>query len=335
MAKVTGFTADRMLVIENETVVDGQVQGDNLILMTREGTPIDAGNVRGPAGPAGPAGGISSVNDQTSGAVYAPRIFSTKAALDSGWTAAPAGSMAVTTDTETVWEKNASGWVVVNPSRIFASTADRDARWANPPEGAIATTVDGDVSWYKAPAGWNISNGIRVFASGAERDARWPSPPIGSLAITSDSNVLWQRSAAGWQPPNGTLVYSAQAAIPDLATGAIWPGWASNVYGIGSVNFPYPTRIQCLVSFSCGYGADWISWFSHLTPFHTGAPESPNVNDSSGQAVWSSSSLLHMYDVPAGVNVGFNHYFQAGGMGGNSTNVHTGGQAGYQVFSRM
>jgi len=50
MAEVTGFTAERMLVIENTTVVDGEVQGDNLILMTREGTPIDAGNVRGPTG---------------------------------------------------------------------------------------------------------------------------------------------------------------------------------------------------------------------------------------------------------------------------------------------
>src|SRR3954470_21260394 len=111
MAKVTGFTADRMLVIENETVVDGEVQGDNLILMTREGTPIDAGNVRGPQGPQGTPGapsGVGAVNDQSGAAVYAPRIFGSKALLDSGWAAAPVGAMAVTTDTETVWEKNAS-----------------------------------------------------------------------------------------------------------------------------------------------------------------------------------------------------------------------------------
>ncbi|MET0786629.1 MAG: tail fiber domain-containing protein [Paenisporosarcina sp.] len=54
MATVTGFTAERMLEIENTTVVDGEIQGDNLILLTREGTPIDAGNVRGPVGPVGP-----------------------------------------------------------------------------------------------------------------------------------------------------------------------------------------------------------------------------------------------------------------------------------------
>jgi hypothetical protein len=56
VATVTGFTADRMLEIENTTVVDGNVVGNNLILVTREGTQIDAGNVRGPQGPAGTPG---------------------------------------------------------------------------------------------------------------------------------------------------------------------------------------------------------------------------------------------------------------------------------------
>jgi len=55
MATVTGFTAERMLEIENSTVVDGEVQGDNLILQTRDGTPINAGSVRGPQGVPGPA----------------------------------------------------------------------------------------------------------------------------------------------------------------------------------------------------------------------------------------------------------------------------------------
>ena len=56
MATVTGFTAERMLNIENSTVVDGEVQGDNLVLLTRDGTPIDAGNVRGPKGDTGAIG---------------------------------------------------------------------------------------------------------------------------------------------------------------------------------------------------------------------------------------------------------------------------------------
>lgn len=57
MATVTGYTAERMLEIENSTIVDGDIVGDNLILKTRDDTEIDAGNVRGPLGN-GPIGTI-------------------------------------------------------------------------------------------------------------------------------------------------------------------------------------------------------------------------------------------------------------------------------------
>ena len=56
MATVTGLTAERMLAIENASVVDGEVVGSNLILTTHGGTPIDAGPVVGPVGPVGPQG---------------------------------------------------------------------------------------------------------------------------------------------------------------------------------------------------------------------------------------------------------------------------------------
>ena len=47
MAEVTSFTAERTLDIENTTVVDGTVVNGRLILITREGEQIDAGNVLG------------------------------------------------------------------------------------------------------------------------------------------------------------------------------------------------------------------------------------------------------------------------------------------------
>jgi len=59
MATVTGFTAARMLEIENATVVDGNIVGDNLILVTKDNTEINAGNVRGPQGIQGPIGEVS------------------------------------------------------------------------------------------------------------------------------------------------------------------------------------------------------------------------------------------------------------------------------------
>ncbi len=54
MATVTGLTAERMIEMENATVVDGNVVGNNLILVTRDGTQINAGNVQGPQGVPGP-----------------------------------------------------------------------------------------------------------------------------------------------------------------------------------------------------------------------------------------------------------------------------------------
>lgn len=60
MATITGFTAERMLIIENASIVDGNVVGDNLILSRFDTTTIDAGSVRGPMGPSGdiPIGSI-------------------------------------------------------------------------------------------------------------------------------------------------------------------------------------------------------------------------------------------------------------------------------------
>lgn len=57
---VTGFTAARMLEIEQTTIVDGTVVGDDLILTTRGGTDINAGSVRGPQGIQGPTGEVTT-----------------------------------------------------------------------------------------------------------------------------------------------------------------------------------------------------------------------------------------------------------------------------------
>jgi hypothetical protein len=61
MTTVTGLTADRMLAIEAESIVDGDISGNDLILTRKDGVQINAGNVRGPAGPTGPIGSDLSV----------------------------------------------------------------------------------------------------------------------------------------------------------------------------------------------------------------------------------------------------------------------------------
>lgn len=56
MATVTGFTAARMLEIENASIVDGEVVGSDLILTRFDTSTINAGPVIGPTGVAGPTG---------------------------------------------------------------------------------------------------------------------------------------------------------------------------------------------------------------------------------------------------------------------------------------
>lgn len=56
MATITGLTAERMLAIEAAAIVDGNVVGDDLVLVRHDGTPLNTGNVRGPQGPVGPVG---------------------------------------------------------------------------------------------------------------------------------------------------------------------------------------------------------------------------------------------------------------------------------------
>lgn len=56
MATVTAFTAQRMKQIEDESIVSAELEGPDLILITRAGTRINVGSVQGPVGDAGPPG---------------------------------------------------------------------------------------------------------------------------------------------------------------------------------------------------------------------------------------------------------------------------------------
>lgn len=66
---VTSFTAARMLQIEQSAVVGGFIQEDSLILQTRGGDEIVAGNVRGPKGDKGNPGGVPDATNSEKGGV--------------------------------------------------------------------------------------------------------------------------------------------------------------------------------------------------------------------------------------------------------------------------
>lgn len=77
---ITGLTAQRMIQIEQASVVSGRVEGDDLILTTKGGQPITAGNVRGPQGIPGPPGGpVDATTTVTGGVKLAGNLGGTAA----------------------------------------------------------------------------------------------------------------------------------------------------------------------------------------------------------------------------------------------------------------
>lgn len=66
---VTGFTAARMLAMEQATVISGRIQGNNLVLTTKGSDDITAGNVRGPKGERGDAGGWQDASNSVIGGI--------------------------------------------------------------------------------------------------------------------------------------------------------------------------------------------------------------------------------------------------------------------------
>lgn len=56
MPVITGYTAERMKQIEDETVIGGNIVGNDLLLARRDGQSVNAGRVTGATGPTGPQG---------------------------------------------------------------------------------------------------------------------------------------------------------------------------------------------------------------------------------------------------------------------------------------
>lgn len=84
--EITGFTADRMLEIENGTVVSAEVNGDgDLILTKKDLSTVNAGHVIGPMGPGGPGGGIPKATVFPSSPADGDILIRTDQAFDPLW----------------------------------------------------------------------------------------------------------------------------------------------------------------------------------------------------------------------------------------------------------
>lgn len=71
MATVTGFTAERAQLIEDNAIVSATINPSGKLILTKgDGSTVDAGTAKGPAGPTGPTGDVSS--SQLTAATAAP-----------------------------------------------------------------------------------------------------------------------------------------------------------------------------------------------------------------------------------------------------------------------
>lgn len=104
VTSITGYTAERMQAIENASVIDGDIVGDNLILKRFDQTTINAGNVRGPQGIQGPPGQDGDVTVAQLNAAVA------NATLPAGFIAMWSGSTAP------------SGWLLCDNGQYSIST---------------------------------------------------------------------------------------------------------------------------------------------------------------------------------------------------------------------
>lgn len=214
MATVTGLTAARMLEIEAASVVDGSVDAaGNLTFTTHDGTPIDAGNVKGPQGLQGIKGDKGDTGDT-----------------------GPEGPSKTATNLpypDTLALRDASGrFQVASPSaasdvvtKSYADFGSRKEQFQHALTGGGIKTVhpDGTINWSQRfiaisqakgtdtatagyfditcpPAGTVIpsasgGSSITVAAGGrvpmANWSALWYIPPWGSGSATVNANYRW------------------------------------------------------------------------------------------------------------------------------------------------
>lgn len=97
MAIVTGFTAERMLEIENTTVVSGlvDVNGD-LLLYTREGAEINAGHVKGDPGDPGDDATVPDASETVKGKAELATSVEVQDGTDTSKIVTPSGLSSLT-----------------------------------------------------------------------------------------------------------------------------------------------------------------------------------------------------------------------------------------------
>lgn len=201
MAEVTGYTAEAMDVIRDETVVDGDINGSgHLILTTRGGTPIDAGLVKGDTGEQGPPGTDPSIIVCTSVTRPTVDLFE--------------GLMIYETDTDRFYFYDGSGWVYRGGFFICTSVT----RPGSPFEGLVIYETD--------------TNRINIYTGSVWENIwfGWKPKGFSSAGVTSGTFVVSTTSGQDWQPAapfDVSFVKRGEAGQSYIYVRTIWSAYGA------------------------------------------------------------------------------------------------------------
>lgn len=212
MATVTVFTAERMQAIEDGAIVDGDVIGDDLILTTKDGTPINAGNVRGPQGTTGNTGAAGQDN------VFIVRASDPTANL-------------VLSNTQTI-----DGVSLVAGDRVLAknqTNAQDNGIWVVVSGGAWTRATDADSSAEIAAAMVRVQEGTQHGGT------RWTTS-FKKTDVFGSTAMAWRRVLDGLNA--AVITVSGTTDANGFLTVTHGLGWApSAIFGMNSspsANFP-------------------------------------------------------------------------------------------------
>ncbi len=220
MATVTGYTAARMKKIEDESIVDGVVNVNDLILARRDGTLINAGNVRGPQGEGLPNPPSDDITYGRRNGLWvpstqeAPKDGITYARKNGGWVFAAAEAPM---DGKAYARKDFNWVLAPQEAPVDGRTyIRRDAGWAPAPGLILGSKVNDDdtttgttdiltqanggcaISISVGTRGVTIEYGALIGHSVADKGVR--------ALLLINGTVIGRSHAPGWVPAAGAII---------------------------------------------------------------------------------------------------------------------------------
>jgi len=265
MAQVTVYTAARMKEIEDASVVDGEVVGDNLILTRFDNTTINAGNVRGAVGPMNPDGNPAGT------------------IIMGGWTA------------------NFTGYLVLNGQTVVGGVAANPTVASMYPGWVSGGNLVLPNASGAVPLGG--TTGFGVLAGSMQHTLVTANVPahthnVNSHSHTIDHNHGSANTVSGGSHSHtysGTTGNSSQDMVTKKSSGSngFWTGmnndWPDAYLDLGPDTYPNGSLpiVQVIAGMAVDYGKTHTHSFSGTSSSHTGHTHSfdmPNFTGSSGSS---------------------------------------------------